>query len=175
MEKEYLTLEVRELLREMSYALVEALLKEEEEFRIVIWNNNNWDYDLPKNIMDKFPNQLVLDFKDGSIQESYVDDKTGEIVLVTVFEGEKNQKILKENEIVAVLDLSGQPMILNNFPPDNFEDSYEKEEKLLEFPLSKKDVISFAQNDGISFECAERSFDSFIKNNPKLKEIFSDE
>jgi hypothetical protein len=138
-------------------------------FRIVLWNNNNWDTNLPDKIMEAFPVQIVLDIKEMALQNSYTDEATGEIVLSTAFEGSEYQKILNYDEIIAVLDLNGQPYILNNFQQDQkitledvINDNF--------LPRTKNDVIEMVMSDGVPVEAAQRSINAFIKFNPDIAE-----
>jgi len=162
--KDLLTFEVKEVMRENAHSLVETLILEEVPFRIVLWNNDNWDSPLPKKIMETFPKQLVLDIKEMALRTSYLNESTGEIILSTAFESREYSKILHYDEIIAVLDLKGQPYLLNNFPQDTVKDI----KTLFREPASKKEWIEIATSGGITAEAAERSISAFIKHNPNL-------
>jgi len=167
-----LTLDIREVMRDNAINLVEALLSDNQPFRLVLWNNNNWNAPLPDNIMESFPIQLVIDIKQMALEESFVNDKTGDVIITTMFEGIEYQKVLDYDEILAVLDLDGQPYILNNFKPElNLEDSV-KEFFAPEIPTTKKEIVELAVSDGCEKVAIERSFDIFIKNNPELANRF---
>jgi len=163
---EKLTYEIREVMRESARALVEIMILENKPFRIVLWNDDNWNKPLPKRIMDAFPIQIVLDIKDAALDNSYIDESTGEIILVTVFDEEEYSKVLEYDEIIAVLDLDGQPYILNNFVKEkpltieNIASSF--------IPQTKAEVIEMVISDGIPKEDAERSINAFIRNNPDI-------
>ena len=164
-----LTDEVKEVLREQALSLVEILLLENVPFRIVLWNNDNWNMPLPDTIMEAFPTQLVLDIKQMALAESYVDEQTGEVIIATAFEGKEYLKVLEYDEIVAVLDLAGQPMILNNFKQDNKK---LKVEELtisdMGLPKTKEDLMEMIISDGVPEEAARRSINIFMKNNQNL-------
>ena len=117
--------------------------------------------------MENFPNQLVLDIKDMALQESFIDDATGEVVIATVFDGSEYTKVLNYDEIIAVLDLKGQPYQLNNFEQEAVEPDvvYDKP------PMTKLDWVELAVSGGIPAESAERSINAFIKNNEHLKHL----
>jgi len=166
--KQPLTLEVRELMRENALDLVEILIQEQQAFRIVIWNNDNWNHDLPEQITEAFPVQIVLDIKQATLEESFIDESTGEVIITTMFEGSEYMKVLKGDEIVAVLDLEGKPYVVNDFSPEEMEeyvfDSF--------LPTTKEEIIELAMLDGCEKEAVTRSLDVFIKNNPDLAERF---
>ncbi len=162
--------EVKEVMRDNAHNLLEIMIEERVPFRIVIWNNNNWDNPLPENVMDAFPMQLVLDIKEMALDESYIDASTGEIILVTMFEGKEYEKVVDYEEIVAILDLSGQPYILNNFEQDNI-----KPDKVFSItPTSKEDIINQVVQDGVPKEAAARSVSAFFKHNPELAKNLKD-
>jgi len=167
MEKELeiqeLSAEVKEVLRESAMSLVEILLLEQEPFRLVIWNNNNWNAPLPDVIQESFPVQLVLDIKEQSLQESYIDPATGEIIICTVFEGEEYLKVLKLGEIIAILGLEGQPYILNDFVQEDKED-----ELMYIYPKNVDEMVNTVSSLGIPKEAVEKSMHCFMKNNPGL-------
>jgi 23S rRNA pseudoU1915 N3-methylase RlmH len=153
--------EVREMMRTNAHNLVKVLLNKEQEFRLVIWNNDDWDEPLPENIMSRFPLQLVLDFKGETLEYSFVEDNR-DIILVAAFtEGERFEKQLLPEDIVAILDLDGQPMQVNNFSPEEV-----KPDKVRESIETKDDLIKFLEEDGIPKEAALRSLNAFQKNNP---------
>jgi len=166
-----LTYDVKEVMRENALSLVEVMLLEGVPFRIVLWNNDNWDMPLPEKIMQAFPTQLVLDIKEAALDESFVDEKTGEVIITTVFEGNEYSKVLHYGEIIAVLDLDGQPYVLNNFAQEPLEATVTDVMKEL-MPSTVNELVSIAVSEGISEEGARRSINCFLENNPDLKEKF---
>ena len=155
---------VKETLRESAYRLVEVMILEGTSFRLVLWNNNNWNVSLPESIMESFPTQLVLDIKDMALDESFVDESNGDIIITTMFEGKEYSKVILYDEIIAVLDENGQPYILNNFEQEEV-----KPDKIFEpKPLTKDTLIDAIVYEGISKESAKRSLESFMKYNPNL-------
>jgi len=164
---------VTEVMREAALNIVEIMILEEQEFRIVIWNNDNWNEPLPERIMEAFPTQLVLDIKEQSLIDSYIDEKTGEIVLCTVFDGIDYAKVLELGEIIAVLSLDGQPLILNDFPQEKILSEIDEIRDINDqymFPKSVQDMVEMISADGIKESAAEHSINMFLKNNPELSE-----
>ena len=168
-KKQPLTLEIRELMRENAIDLVEIMIQEQYPFRLVMWNNNNWNQALPEKIMKSFPVQIVLDIKQMALEESFVDENTGEVVITTMFEGKEYQKVLEGSEIIAVLDLTGQPYILNNFKQEEIQEEYLSET----WPTTKEEVVKLVTSDGCDKEAASKSFDIFMKYNPDLAKRFN--
>jgi len=105
--------ELNKVRTELAYELLRSLINTQTPFRIVLWTMDDWDMPLPKDILSRFPEQLVLDITDESLSDSYVNNN--EIVLSTGFEEDKYTKIVKKHEIVALTDLKGNPMLVNNF------------------------------------------------------------
>ena len=139
-----------------------------------MWNNDNWNSPLPDSVMKAFPTQIVLDIKEMALEESYIDESTGEIIIATMFEGTEYQKVLEHGEIIAVLDLAGQPMILNNFKPEVSDNDIIKEFFEPNIPTTKAEIIELSISDGVPADAANRSFDMFMKNNPNLRKRFTD-
>jgi len=171
MKDELLTEDIKDVMRENAHNLVEIMLLEQVPFRLVLWNNDNWNKDLPDEIMKNFPSQILLDIKEAALEESYIDEATGEIIITTNFYNEEYMKVLEFDEIVAVLDLTGQPYILNNFQPE--EKIKETPEEFLSFvPKTVDELVEMAVAEGIPAENAEKSINAFMKNNPDLRERF---
>jgi len=171
-----LSLTVTEVMREAALDIVEIMILEEQEFRIVIWNNDDWSEPLPERIMESFPTQLVLDIKEQSLIDSYIDEQTGEIVLCTAFDGMEYAKVLELGDIIAVLSLDGQPFILNDFPQDKTLDELDKLDEFQDindqymFPKSVQEMVEMISADGIEESAAEHSINMFLRNNPELSE-----
>ena len=161
--------EIKEVLRESAMSLVEILLLEKESFRIVLWNNNNWNEPLPKRILEAFPTQLVLDIKEQALDDSYIDPATGEVIICTIFDGVEYLKVLKHGELIAVLSIEGNPYILNDFPQDK---EIVKEERVVYGPQSVEELVEMVSSEGIPEEVVKKSVECFMKNNPKLRERF---
>jgi hypothetical protein len=164
-----LTYEVKETMRENAKALVESMILDRVPFRLVLWNNDNWNMPLPDEIMTSFPTQIVLDIKEQSLDDSFVDENTGEIIISTVFLTKEFHKVVEYDEIIAVLDFTGQPYILNNF---KMEEKITLEQVVQEnfLPQTKTEVIEMVMSEGIPVESAQRSINAFIKNNPDIAE-----
>ena len=162
-----INLNVREQMRRNIITLVRALLIEKQEFRLVLWNNNDWNEALPESIMNRFPLQLVLDIKGDTLESSYIDED--DVVLVAAFEeGSRFDKVLDMSEVVAVLDLDGQPLQVNNFVPEEI-----KADAVRSKVETKEDLINSLVEGGVPKENAERSIKAFAKNNPDKFDILT--
>lgn len=163
-----LNLETRELMRGNAYNLVEMFLEEQIPFRIALWNNNDWSSPLPNSILESFPEQILLEISEYSLENSGVDEITGEIIIVSIFDSIEYYKILSPDEIIAVLDLDGQPFILNNFPQE--EESFQTVDDATELslPKTKEHLIDLITSEGVSKEAANKSVSVFLENNPEL-------
>lgn len=159
--------EIRELMRENAYSFLELLILEKQPFRIVLWNADNWNRPLPDSIMDNFPTQLVLEIQDMALEDSFVDENTGEIIITTIFEDMEFFKTVLYDEIIAILDLEGQPYILNNFYPETGSEDLPFVE--IKPEITRDSIIDMVALEDIPKEAAALSMDSFIKKNPFLK------
>lgn len=168
-----LTREVKETMRENAYSLLEILILEEVPFRIAIWNLDNWDRPLPKSIMEDFPTQMLLEISEDALGDSYVDENTGEIIISGMFEKEIYHKTVMYDEIIAILDLDGQPYILNNFYPEHDLSSIKfttvENVNTFNMDVTKKSIIDMVVAEGVPEESANKSIESFIKHNPYLQ------
>jgi hypothetical protein len=169
---ENLTIDIKETMRDNARNLAEIMILEDQPFRLILWNNDNWDKPLPENIMKSFEHQIVLDIKEMTLEESFIDEATGEIVLVSSFGGEEYSKVLEYDEIIAILDLQGQPYMINNFPQDGPEELPDEIEYIREV-TTKEDWLDMAVEGGIPREAAEKSMNAFIQNNDWIKEQIS--
>ena len=170
-----LSYEIKEQMRINAYNLVEVLIQEKHPFRLVIWNNDDWDMKLPDVIMKTFEFQLILDIKDMALEDSYIDEDTGEIILCTIFGNRNFTKKLRYDEIVGVFDLNSQPYVLNLFNQEPEEVDLINELKELGDSLVPKtidELVELATFEGIAKESAERSINAFLKNNPGLEQKF---
>ena len=162
--------EIKNKMRENLYDVLSELIEYQIPVRIVIWNNNDWDYDLPDSILSNFPVQLTLDIVNETLSDSYVDDEN--IHICTYFGEDPYHKILNKNDLVALIDIStNTPIGINNFKPNSPEE-IEKElnDIMLEtMPKSKSELIDEISSADIPREAAKRSIDAFIKHNPKIK------
>lgn len=164
-----LTFEAREVMRDNAHNLVGVLLEEGIPFRLVLWTNDEWDMPLPDETHEAYPLQMMLEIADMALEESKIDEMTGDIVLNAYFVDREYSKILVPEEIIAVLDLEGQPYILNNFSPEiqkvyKFDD----EENELTTPKTKENMTKLITLEGIPQEAADKSISAFMKNNPGL-------
>ena len=144
---------IRDLMRENSYRLVAELIHKQYPFRLVIWNNDNWDIPLPKEIVNKFPLQIILDFVGFSLQNSFIYEDN--VFLLTSFEDEIVwTKQLEFDEIIAVLDLEGNPIQINNFPPEEDTPNSPRIE-------NEKDLLHELLLEGIDKNSALKSINAF--------------
>lgn len=144
---------IRETMRDNAMSLIEIMILEKQPFRLILWNNDSWDRPLPKEIMESYPVQIVLDIKEDSLLDSFVEK--GEVYIKTFFNEETYIKLLEREEILAILDLSGEPLLINNFTKDI--------DKIEEVPARVDDLINFAVNHGIPEENIKRSIAAFTK------------
>lgn len=163
-----LTLEARDVMRENAHNLVAVLIQEDIPFRLVLWTEDDWDVPLPVEVIEAFPNQIVLDIADLALRDSHIDEMTGDIVITTLFYGEEYSKILAPEEIIAILDLEGQPYILNSFAPEKQKIyTFTDAEKITE-PKTKENMVTLVSSEGIPKDIANRSVSAFVKHNPNL-------
>jgi len=140
--------ELKNELRKNAYNISKFMIKNEIPFRLIIWNNNNWNKLLPDSIMEQFPTQIILDLKEQTLKESFI-TKDGKIFIITMFKDKTFKKIVEEDEIVAIVD-KDQAIIFNNF---------EQEQQPI---LSKKEWIKLV---GIPEKYINKSIEVFTDVN----------
>jgi len=149
---------IKKLMINSSYEIARKLLEEGEDFRIIIWTEDNWNKALPEIILNSFPVRMVLDIKDMTLDDSYLNEND-EIVIKTFFEGEEYIKTILKRDIVAVLDIDGQPFIMNNFDKEI--------ETILDYVdediVGEDDILEYVQMAGVDKKDAIRSINAFIK------------
>ena len=157
---------VREVLMLNGYRLVYTFIAESEPFRLVLWNNDSWDKPLPENIMENYPEELILDFTDDVLTNCYTEE--GEIHISVYFDDEIYHKKLFAWEIIAVSNLSGYAYHVNNFNFDDFNEALNKE--VLFEPLEIIETIS--ENENLEPQVVGNSLFSLLKNNPEYASNF---
>jgi len=171
---------IKELRRLMAYDLMISLIQEKQEFRMVIWNFNDWNKELPEDIMQKYPLQLILDINETVME--YCEIVDGILYLTACFgdEGEFWTKMFDLDDVVAITTIEGEVMIVNEFEPEIINPDVERDENGLKIlddkdislrkNMSSKEVIEYIARDGISKEDAMRSLDAFKRNTAFIQE-----
>jgi len=160
-------------MRHNAYDLVRELINEELPFRLVVWNNNNWNMDLPDSIMADYPTQLIMDMNAMALEHCYVDDN-GEIILTMMFGDvdEPYSKVLSYDEVIAVIDIDTlQPYVINPFKADDTEDVQAETSTIR---LTREGLIrQLTEVDGLQKKDAIRSIDAILKHNPQYAHLLS--
>ena len=157
---------IKDILRENAYSVMTQLISEYTPFRLVLWQNDNWDIPLPKDILERMPDHLTLDISTEVLDHiSYEED--GSVVLCIMFGDTEYYKVVEYDEIVAIVSMQdGQPYALCNFPQ---EPKVQKDyEDIVKRPETREQWIQEIVEDGIDVESAERSVSSFMKYNENL-------
>jgi hypothetical protein len=139
----------KEEFREKMLDIIEMFIMYQIPFNIQIINNDNWDKPLPEFILNdpSFKNNLFLSIVNYSLESSFIEEDTGNIVLTVVF-GENliYKKYLLPEEPMFLYDINGNLIIAKPFI-----------EQIL--PKSKPKL----KNEEI-----EKSMEIFKKNNPGM-------
>jgi transcriptional antiterminator len=159
--------ETIKVMRDNAYNLISTFIKNKVPFRLVIWNKDDWDYELPIEVLLTYPLQLVLDIAGDTLNMCKVNDDG--ITIVTYFENIKYTKFLSYDDTVAVLDAEGQPFLVNDFLPDEEPDDLETaiQRKIPDLTtISKEELLQSMIFDGIPESAAKKSIKVFQKANP---------
>jgi len=163
---DYFSDNLKDLMRENAYDLVSMFILEQIPFRIVMWNMDDWDNELPEYIMESSPIQIILDIKDNTLEESYLDEDTGEVFINTYFEDIPYSKLLNLDDIVAITDLDGHPYLINSFKPDiilkALDPNHTNIKQTKDVLHTKKDVIEILSLNGIPKKAAKKSVSAFL-------------
>lgn len=150
-------------LQVQSFNILKYYMENKIECKLMMWNNDNWDYPLPTEIMENFKVHLNLDIKGELLERSFIKDN--KIIINTMFIDKEYSKYLEFGEIFAILDEKGQPIILNQYP------QLTKEDKLkiyysIEDPTNTKELIeSIISKTNADPTLVKNSINSFAKNN----------
>lgn len=150
---------LKEVMYANSYTLISALILNAEPFRLVLWNNNDWDMELPESVMKSFPEQLVIDIKDQTLKDASVDENNNIIIKASFSPDVVYTKILSPYDVLGVLSIDNKPLQLNSFKPD---------EKIKDMTASKEKLFNELLKDKVPEDKAIQSINAFAKNNPNL-------
>ena len=140
--------ETKMLMYNNAYLMIQSLIKTETDFKLIIYQNNDWDKDLPEKIKEEFNNKLLLIYKEDNIGLCEIDEN-GIIILSYEFENDIYFKELFLDDVYAVTNIKGEPLIINNF------------EKINKNIKSKEDIIELIMKSNISEEKAIESYNIF--------------
>jgi len=66
--------ETKMLMYNNAYLMIQSLIKTETDFKLIIYQNNDWDKDLPEKIKKEFNNKLLLTYTENNIDLCEIDD-----------------------------------------------------------------------------------------------------
>jgi len=136
------------MLRENAYKIVKEFIIQKYEFRLIIWNLDDWEESLPDHIMEEFETHLVLDIKGDTLLNSEINED-GLVVIKASFEdGLENEKVLFPEDIVAILESDGRTIHVNNFGP---------EDELSKAITSRSEVIASMVHMGLDAKSSKKS------------------
>jgi len=135
-------------LRNSAYLLLQDLIEEEEDFKIILWQSDTWSKKLPESILLEFPSKILLRF-DKSNKDNNYRDEDGIVFLTYIFEDKEYIKEVFLDDIFAITSLDSQPYILCDFPRD------------LEIGKTKNEVLDMIVKEGITEEEALSSYNVF--------------
>ena len=145
----------KNILSESLHSMVKLFIENQEPFILLIQNHNNWDKALPDSLKEH--EKFILDFKEQTLEDSYVED--GEIILNTVFGEDDYTKVLHPYDIAAIMTLDMKsPLFFKPFvenPPIELKEDKEG-----------RRIYSEPNEDEL-----RTSMDAFKKNNPELFEV----
>jgi len=160
---------IREKQLENTLILLQTLIAENQPFRVVIHQNDDWDFPLPKEILEKHKDSLTLDITLEAIEQiQYYEDSQYPVLKIMFGDNEYNKEIYPE-DIIAIINIEdNQPLIVNSFNLSKKPEVKKTQDDVYKRPTSKKEWIDECVNDGITAENAERSINAFMKNNTNL-------
>ena len=136
----------RKVMRENAYLLVQNLIVEKIPFSMLLWEEDNWNHILPDGAVNS-EGQIFLDIKNQTLEDSYI-SKNKNIVISTYFGNIKFTKTIQFEDIIGVFNELGDPMIINNFLPEDRS-------------ISLNDLVKSLVNVGISEDKVNKSLEAF--------------
>jgi len=138
----------KEIMRKAMMSVFKSYLNYSDDFSFVIMNNNNWDNELPEEISEIKSFSLTL--KGWSKENSFINEN-GEIIITVAFGEEIFQKILYEDELLAVTNSDNETVFIKDFE----EELYSEKNKHLK-----------PNDEGI-----KNSMEAFMKNNKNIYKL----
>ena len=129
------------------YNLVVDIFKSNEDFSIILNNNNDWDYELPQRLQKE--KKFLLEVVDMTKEDSYITDKN-RLVINTEFDDNKYSKELINEDIFGIVVDAKQYLTK----------TYEEEHPRLN--------ITHKSTSTENIELQEKSTRAFKRNNPDL-------
>jgi len=144
--------EFKKFFKKQMMNTIRKFLYEQIPFTILIYNNNNWNEPLPIDIMEtpEYKEVLPISVSNFTLESSYYDDD--EITIVTAFGEWEYNKILLEDELLAILDINGKPIIIKPFIDEAEEKSVNK--------INENDIFEDIDDKDI-----KKSINIFLENN----------
>jgi len=165
-----MTNELITIMQNNAKTLLTQLIIDEVPFNLIIHQNDDWDNKLPDEMIKQFPETLTLSISDEVFDHIEWDNEDPRFTMM-FGEGEYS-KTIYASDILAIVDTSNQPMLINRIPkapktvPETTQETT-KDEKYIK-PKNKEDWVKEAIKDGISVLNAETSINAFMKNNKDL-------
>lgn len=150
--------DIHKLINKNVYELARTMVTHKEPFKLIIWNNDDWDRPLPDYIMMDYPEHIVLDLESEEFEDCFVNESK-EIVLNIYFADDPYTKILKPEDIVGVFTIQGEAISVNT--------KYNK----ITNDITRSDILRSLQEVGINKLQSVKSLDSFLENLPSIKKI----
>jgi len=154
--------EVQNTMRQSAYTLVKHMLMAGVPFGLVIWNNNDWDYELPEEILSMNKDQIQLDISGYSLESSFIEGN--QVYLKAAFGDQEYTKALNPGDIFAIIDEKGRAMAVNEFGYKAVEIEDTKT-STPQAPKNKKELIEQLEQEGLTKEGIEKSLAAFAKHN----------
>jgi len=163
MENEKFSSNIKSIMRENAMILLRELFIEKIEHQIILWNNNDWDKELPLRIMENFSEQIVLNIDRKILKNSNIDEN-GNISISVEFDDSTYKKTIFNYEIIGILGTNGSPYILNNFSQDDYMNLDEFDDFGDFGVLSEEDLVNTLRLNGVPEKNAKKSIELFIDN-----------
>jgi hypothetical protein len=150
------TQELKDIVNNSITDIIISMLNSKTVFSIIV-SNKYWSKPLPSAVANQ--SYFFVQINDQTMEDSFYDMDTGEIILNTKFGEEDNSLVLYAENVKGIFDITMQiPLMLKPFDDAKFVN------------IEKAKVINKNAFDNFSdeelTEGVKNSIDAFVKNNP---------
>lgn len=149
---------IKTVLKENMYEMLTAYVSQKRPFKILLWQNDDWDKDLPTNITQEFPEILPIDIGEIAFENCYIEDDI--VYLVVMFGNELYSKVVIPDDIYAIIDLENGSQQINDIIPETNTRAIKSLEDVIKTLVEVLDVPKINARKSVKvFEDSQRIFD----------------
>ena len=103
---------IRDAIDEMMLNLVRTFLEAGMPFRLILTPEDTWNKALPDSVLEQSQDMMVLDIDGQSLEDSFYNEESVDIYIVTGFEREAYVRLIDAYDIMGVIDIHTQTPLM---------------------------------------------------------------